>query len=148
IASPGFIAESAKAIPAEVMVPGENTISNFIAFDFGICENDNGELDPQLIEMQGFPTLFAFQVWQADCVRKVFSIPADYDNYLSGFNKESYLQLLREIIVGNHDPENVVLLEIFPKKQKTRVDFAFTEDYTSIKQVCITEIFKKGRKLY
>lgn len=148
IVSPHFKEESEKAIPKELNVPGENKISNFIAFDFGICENEQGDLEPQLIEMQGFPTLFAFQVWQAECERKVFQIPENYDNYLNGFNKESYLQLLREVILGKHDPENVILLEIFPEKQKTRIDFYFTEDYTGIKPVCITEVIKKGRKIF
>ncbi|WP_018616498.1 hypothetical protein [Segetibacter koreensis] len=148
ITSAEFKEESAKAIPKGLNVPGENKICNFIAFDFGICENEEGNREPQLIEMQGFPTLFAFQVWQAECIRNVFSIPDNYDNYLNGFNKKSYLQLLREIILGTYEAENVILLEIFPKKQKTRIDFFFTEDYTGIKQVCITEIIKKGRKLY
>jgi hypothetical protein len=83
-----------------------------------------------------------------ECVRNIFSIPREFDNYLNGFNRESYLQFLREIILGRHNPEHVILLEIFPEKQKTRIDFLFTEDYTGIKQVCITEIIKKGRKLY
>jgi len=148
IASPNFEVNSEKAIPKELNVPGENKLPNFIAFDFGICENEQGELEPQLIEMQGFPTLFAFQVWQAECERRVFSIPENYDNYLNGFDKESYLQLLREVILGKHNPENVILLEIFPEKQKTRVDFYFTEDYTGIKSICITELIKKGRKLF
>ncbi|HEX8279009.1 MAG TPA: hypothetical protein VF540_09955 [Segetibacter sp.] len=148
IISPDFKEETKKAIPKGLNVPGENKISNFIAFDFGVCENEQGDLEPQLIEMQGFPTLFSFQVWQAECVRNLFSIPGEYDNYLNGFNRESYLQLLKEIILGRHNPEHVILLEIFPKKQKTRIDFLFTEDYTGIKQVCITEIIKKGRKLY
>ncbi|HKG69132.1 MAG TPA: hypothetical protein VKA92_09705 [Segetibacter sp.] len=148
IISPDFKEETKKAIPTGLNVPGENKISNFIAFDFGVCENEQGDLEPQLIEMQGFPTLFSFQVWQAECVRNIFSIPEEFDNYLNGFNRESYLQLLKEIILGTHNPEHVILLEIFPHKQKTRIDFLFTEDYTGIKQVCITEIIKKGRKLY
>ena len=148
IISPDFKEETKKAIPTGLNVPGENKISNFIAFDFGVCENEQGDLEPQLIEMQGFPTLFSFQVWQAECVRNIFSIPEEFDNYLNGFNRESYLQLLKEIILGTHNPEHVILLEIFPQKQKTRIDFLFTEDYTGIKQVCITEIIKKGRKLY
>lgn len=148
IVSPNFKQESEKAIPQGVKVPGEENISNFIAFDFGVCINEQGELEPQLIEMQGFPTLFAFQVWQAECVRKVFSIPDNYDNYLNGFNKESYVKLLKEIILGSHNPENVILLEIFPELQKTRIDFFFTEDYVGIKQVCITKLIKKGKKLF
>jgi hypothetical protein len=43
------------AIPAHLQVPGENEHSHFIAFDFGVCINEEGEYEPQLIEMQGFP---------------------------------------------------------------------------------------------
>jgi hypothetical protein len=148
IASPTFRDESAKAIPAGLNVPGETALSNFIAIDFGLCENEQGELEPQLIEMQGFPTMFAFQVWQEEVARKVFEIPDNYDSYLNGFNKDSYIQLLKEIILGGHQAENVILLEIFPEKQKTRIDFFFTEDYTGVKQVCLTTLIKKGNKLF
>ncbi len=129
-------------------VRGENDLSHFIAFDFGICENAGGELEPQLIEMQGFPTLFAFQVFQTEVARKHFDIPAEYDSYLNGFTKETYLQLLKDIIVAEHDPENVILLEILPHKQKTRIDFYCTEDYLHIPVVCLTELIKEGRELF
>ncbi len=136
------------AIPAEVRVPNENEHSNFIAFDFGICENENGELEPQLIEMQGFPSLFAYQIWDDEITRKHFDIPENYSAYLNDFDKESYIKLLKEIIIGNHQPENVILLEILPHKQKTRIDFYFTEDYTGIKIVCLTELIQEGKKLF
>ncbi|MCW3108324.1 MAG: hypothetical protein JWQ09_2830, partial [Segetibacter sp.] len=148
IASPTFKEESARAIPAQLKVPGENAHTQFIAFDFGVCKNEQGELEPQLIEMQGFPTLFAFQIWQEEVARKVFKIPANYDSYLNGYNKDSYIQLLKEILLNGHQPDNVILLEIFPEKQKTRIDFFFTEDYTGIKQVCLTTLIKKGNKLF
>lgn len=148
IASPTFKEESARAIPVELNVPGENACSNFIAFDFGLCENEQGELEPQLVEMQGFPTIFAFQAWQEEVSRRVFNIPANYDSYFNGFNKDSYLQLLKEILLNGHQPENVILLEIFPEKQKTRIDFFFTEDHTGVKQVCVTTLIKKGKKLF
>jgi hypothetical protein len=148
IISPTYVEQSAKAIPAGLNVPGENEHTEFIAFDFGICENGQGGYEPQLIELQGFPTIFAFQAWQSEVVRKVFDIPDNYDNYLNGFDEKSYLELLREIILGSHKAENVILLEIFPEKQKTRIDFFFTEEYVGIKQVCITDLIKKDRKLY
>jgi hypothetical protein len=148
IVAPNFKHESARAIPKNVNVRAENAHTNFIAFDFGVCENEQGEIEPQLIEMQGFPTLFAFQAWMEEVARKVFSIPANYDTYLNGFTKKTYIELLREIILNGHKSENVILLEIFPEKQKTRIDFFFTEDYTGIKQVCVTALIKKGRKLF
>ncbi len=98
--------------------------------------------------MQGFPTLFAFQVHQTEVAEEIFSIPTNYSAYFNGFTKETYLKLLREIIVGDHEPENVILLEIFPEKQKTRIDFYFTEDYTGIKQVDLMDLAVRDRKLY
>lgn len=143
-----FKSLTSHAIPDDIKVPGENDYSHFIAFDFGICESGNGELEPQLIEMQGFPSLFAYQVWHTEITRKHFNIPHTYDTYLNGYDKESYLQLLREIIVHDCRPENVILLEILPHRQKTRIDFYCTEDYINIPIVCLTELVKEGKKLY
>lgn len=148
IVNPDFIKQSEKAIPSNVKVPNDKTYSDFIALDFGICENENGELEPQLIEMQGFPTLFAYQIFHDEVTRKHFDIPANYSSYLSNLDKQSYLQLLSEIILGNHLPENVILLEIFPHEQKTRIDFYATQDLLGIAPVCITELIKEGRDLY
>ncbi len=135
------------AIPADVRVPNENDFSHFIAFDFGICENEKGELEPQLIEMQGFPTLFAYEVYIDIVTRRHFEIPNNYSAYLSNLNEDSYIQLLRDIIVANHQPENVILLEIFPHQQKTRIDFYCTQDYLNIPVICLTELIKEGKKL-
>jgi len=137
-----------KALPDNVKVPGDEGHSHFIAFDFGICINDAGEYEPQLIEMQGFPTLFAYEVLLDDIFRKHFPVPANFDCYLNGYNRDTYIQLLKEIIIGNHKPENVILLEIFPRKQKTRIDFYCTEEYLGIKMVCLTELIKEGRQLF
>ena len=136
------------AIPPEIKVPGENDHSHFIAFDFGVCENANGELEPQLIEMQGFPTLFAYQVFHTEVTREHFHIPDNYDSYLGGYNKETYLQLLKEIIVGDCSTENVILLEVLPHQQKTRIDFYCNEDYLHVPIVCLTELIKEGNKLF
>ena len=76
--------------------------------------------------MQGFPTLFAYQVLLDDVFKKHFAVPENYECYLDGYEKESYMKLLKEIIVGNDNPENVILLEIFPHEQKTRIDFYCT----------------------
>jgi hypothetical protein len=148
IVQPDFKKLTANAVPQNLQVPNENDHSHFIAFDFGICENANGELEPQLIEMQGFPTLFAYQVFDDEVTRKHFDIPSNYDSYLSGYTKGSYIQLLREIIVADHDPENVILLEVFPHQQKTKIDFYCTQDYLNIPIVCLTELVKEGRKLF
>ncbi|HUS03799.1 MAG TPA: hypothetical protein VMY77_18795 [Chitinophagaceae bacterium] len=139
---------TAAAIPKGEAVPNENDHTHFIAFDFGICENETGGLEPQLIEMQGFPTLFGFQVYHPEVVKKHFDIPENFDVYLNGFNKGAYIQLLKEIIVGEHNIENVILLEINPHEQKTRIDFYCTQDYIGIPIVSLTDLIQEGRKLY
>ncbi len=148
IVQPDFKKLTANAVPNDLKVPNENEHSHFIAFDFGICENANGELEPQLIEMQGFPTLFAYQVFDDDVSRKHFEIPSNYSSYLGGYTKDSYIQLLKEIIVADHAPENVILLEVFPHQQKTKIDFYCTQDYLNIPIVCLTELVKEDRKLF
>ena len=148
IVDPGFKYLTRNAIPANVKVPGENDHTQCIAFDFGICINEQGEYEPQLIEMQGFPSLFAYEILVDEIFLKHFAVPSNYSSYLNGYNKNSYIQLLKEVIIGKHAPENVVLLEIFPRKQKTRIDFFCTEEYVGIKMVCLTELIKEGKKLY
>jgi len=129
-------------------VPGESDHSHFIAFDFGICINEEGEYEPQLIEMQGFPSLFAYEVLIDDVFRNHFEIPANYSAYLGGHDRESYIRHLREVILGNHSPEDVILLELFPHQQKTRIDFYCTKDFVGIESVCLTELIKEDSRLY
>ncbi len=145
IVDPGFKQLTKNAIPADIKVPGENDHTQFIAFDFGICINEESEYEPQLIEMQGFPSLFAYEVLVDEIFFKHFSVPANFSSYLNGYDKKSYLELLKETIIGKHAPENVILLEIFPKKQKTRIDFFCTEEYVGIKMVCLTELIIEAR---
>jgi hypothetical protein len=139
---------SSHAIPVDLRVPNENDHTHFIAFDFGVCVNETGEYEPQLIEMQGFPTLFGYQVWQDEVTRNHFEVPDGYSTYLNGFNRNSYLSLLKEIILGKHQPENVILLELLPHQQKTKIDFYCTSEYTGIPIVCLTELQKEGNQLF
>ena len=148
IVDPKFKELTKNAIPKHLLVPNENDHSHFIAFDFGICINDSGEYEPQLVEMQGFPTLFGYEVLLDDKFKKHFPVPNNFSSYLGDFDKESYLELLKEIIVGKENPENVILLEVFPHQQKTRIDFYCTQDYLGIKPVCLTELILEGNKLY
>jgi hypothetical protein len=144
----GFIQKTNASVPANKNVPAQTAHPNFLAFDFGICTNEQNQITPQLIEMQGFPSLYGYQVLQDDALRSEYSLPAPYSAYYSGLTKNTYLQKLQSVIVGNHDPKHVVLLEIKPQTQKTRIDFYCTADYTGIAIVCITDLVKEGSNLY
>src|SRR3954471_7332767 len=91
ISKPDYHAKTWNAIPSNLVVPNEDSHPHCIAFDFGVCENAAGELEPQLIEMQGFPSLFAWEVILTDIYRKHFWSPPGYSDYLSGFDKDSYI---------------------------------------------------------
>ncbi|MFZ1282381.1 MAG: hypothetical protein WAR59_16200 [Ignavibacteriaceae bacterium] len=142
-----FFNRSEEAIPAHLKVPNDFEHPPFLQIDFAITKN--GEIFwPKLIELQAFPSLYGYQVFLSDAIKKHFDIPVGFQNYFSGLNKSSYQTLLTKCIVGKHDPENVILLEIDPEKQKTRIDFAATEELTGITTVCLSKIKKFGKKLY
>ncbi|TAF95193.1 MAG: hypothetical protein EAZ32_07930 [Cytophagia bacterium] len=146
--SPFFKEKTRNAIPPAQYVPNENAHSSFLAIDFAICKDENGELNPQLIELQGFPSIFGFQSYISEQFRKFFPIPENVSNYFGVANQAEYIEVLKKVIVGNENPENVILLEIYPEQQKTRVDFAVTEAFLGVKAVCYTHIKKEGRKLF
>ena len=148
IVAPNFMALTERSIPDDVRVPGNEGHAECMVFDFGICENDKGEYEPQLIEMQGFPTLFAFQAFQSEIAATYSQLPENYSSYLNGYTKESYIQLLKDIIVGDTKIDEVILLEIYPDQQKTRIDFHATEQLLGIKTVCLTKLKVDGKTLY
>ncbi len=134
-----------KAIPENCKVPNDTRQPEFLTIDFGICKNENGEIEPQLIELQAFPSLYAFQKEYENTFCEVYPFLNEIRNTMS---HEEFKNHLQEVIVGNEDPENIILLEIFPEKQKTAIDFALTEKLLGIKTVCLTKVKKEGRKLY
>jgi hypothetical protein len=143
-----FATHAAAAVPKGLEVPNEAAHPNFLVVDFAICV-ENDRLVPRLIELQAFPSLFGFQLLLLGCIRKAYSvIPRNWTSSFGGVKDEAYLQLLRRAIVADSAPENVVLLEIEPEKQKTRVDFAATETLLGIRSVCVTKIKKHGRQLF
>ncbi|MBU1820959.1 MAG: hypothetical protein KKG00_05525 [Bacteroidetes bacterium] len=137
-----------RAIPDGQRVPNENGHSSFLAIDFAVCKDAQGKLTPQLIELQGFPSIFGYQAYLSELFKKHFPIPAEF-SYAFGIDSYAeYKKVLGELILAGHDPEEVILLEIFPEQQKTRIDFAVTERMLGVKAVGYTDLIREGRKLY
>lgn len=134
-----------KAIPENCKVPNDTKQPHFFTIDFGICKSENGEIEPQLIELQAFPSLYAFQKVFEDTFCEVYPF---LNEIKSKIPQEEFQTQLKELIVGDESPENVILLEIFPEKQKTAIDFALTEKLLGIITVCLTKVKKEGKKLY
>jgi len=149
VTNPDFKLKMKDAVPSHLNIPEETDHPEFFVFDFAICKNEStGEFYPKLIELQGFPTLYAYQYYFEKKLKNHFDIPDNFSQYFNEITPGKYLEMLREVIVGDADPENVILLEIEPEKQKTRVDFAATEKFLEVQEVCISDLIKHDKNLF
>lgn len=139
---------SKHAVPYGQEVPGETDHTTFLQMDFGICRDEQGELTPQLIEVQGFPSLYFFQHLVAEGYQRHFDIPEGFSHLFNGFDANSYMETLRRIIIGDHHPENVVLLEVEPRKQVTEIDFAIGKKLLGMEYLCVSRLKKEGKDVY
>jgi hypothetical protein len=120
----------------------------FLQVDFGLVRNTKGELEPKLVELQAFPSLYGYQPVVAKQYVDSYGLPESLGIYLGGYGRDTYQQLMRELIVGGHDPENVILLEIDPEKQKTLCDFLLAQRDLGIAIVDILKLKKRGQCLF
>jgi len=143
----GFNELTNKALELNRKVPNEDNHTTFLAIDFGICE-ENGKIIPKLIEVQGFPSLYNFQNNLAEKFQNYYPFLSDLTPFFNGISSQEYLKIVEEAICNNHPKENVILLEIEPKKQNTLIDFLYCERDLEVATVCITDIIKKGKQLF
>jgi hypothetical protein len=148
VENPEYRTRSDASIPPKFRVPNESPHPMFIQVDFGLVRDTAGELQPKLVELQAFPSLYAYQPVLAQAYIDVFGLDPKLRYYLNGLDSASYRRLLRDAIVAGHDPANVILMEVHPEEQKTRPDFLMTEKLLGIRTVCITRIRKQGRRLF
>jgi len=137
-----------RAIPEKWNVANENDHPHFLALDFGVCKDEADNIVPKLIELQGFPSLYGFQVHLAETYKQTFNISGDWTNFFNNFNKSEYLDLLKETIVGPYHPDEVVLMDVNAPDQKTAVDFYTTQNYLGIPVVALDELVEQNGKLY
>ena len=151
--NPKYRAKSDEAVPAEFKVPNEAPHPMFVQVDFGLVRDPYGELHPKLVELQAFPSLYAYQGPLAQAYIDVYGLdqvssPGRLNYLLSELDTNSYRELLRRAIVADHDPENVILMEIHPTEQKTLPDFLLTEKLLGVRAVDIVDIKKEKSHLY
>jgi len=145
VESPEYLRTSDAAIPNAYRVPGNEGRPQFLQVDFGLVRNSDGKLEPKLVEMQGFPSVYGYQPLLAEVYAEVFDLNGQV--YLSGSDETSYWAAMQRVIVADHNPEHVVLLEVEPEKQKTLMDFRVHEDRLGIRTVDIAKVRKMGRRL-
>ena len=157
VESRAYRAKSDEAVPAEFKVPNEAPHPMFVQVDFGLVKDTEGELEPKLVELQAFPSLYAYQGPLAEAYIAAYRLDAQgfgspsggrLKYLLSGLEPNSYRELLQRAIVGSHNPENVILMEIHPQEQKTLPDFLLTEKMLGVRAVDIVDIRKEGSRLY
>ncbi|HEY4961838.1 MAG TPA: hypothetical protein VII29_13350 [Terriglobales bacterium] len=148
LTSPKYLRVSDKTVPPEYNVPNETRRPMFVQVDFGLIRDSKGELEPKLVELQAFPSLYGYQAVSGQQYIDSFGLSQDLGIYMSGLDHQSYISLMRKLIVGDHDPENVILMEIDPEHQKTLPDFLVTQREMKIAIVDILSLKKRGRKLF
>jgi hypothetical protein len=148
VGNAAYMQESRGAIPAEWTVPNQDARPHFMTVDFGLVRDAAGALQPKLVEMQAFPSIFGYQPLLAKTYIEVFGLDRGLTFLFDGMEEERYWSLMREVIVGAHEAENVVLLEVHPETQKTRPDFVMTERALGITTVDVTKVVKEGNKLF
>ena len=146
--TPEYRAISRQAVPPKFDVPGEPDHPLFLQVDFGLVREPSGEIAPRLVEIQAFPSLYAYQPTLSSVYVAAYGLDRNLGHLLGGLDPEGYRQLLGRAILGSHDPENVILMEIDPLHQKTLADFMLTEKMLGVRAVSITDIHKEGRRLY
>lgn len=137
-------------MPKHLQSPSPLGKPHFLAIDFGLCNDEDGNISPQLIELQAFPSLMYYQPYLGKAfLRNYPNIPKKgFHYFFNKYNEEDYYNMLNNTILGNENRENVILMELFPEKQKTRIDFWATKEKLGIEVVCITQVIKEGKKLF
>jgi hypothetical protein len=146
--NPDYRQASDATVPSRYNVANESPRPMFLQVDFGLVRNAQGELEPKLVELQAFPSLYGYQPALATQYVQSYGLPSSLGIYLGGYDQRSYQQRMRELIVARHDPENVILLEIQPEKQKTLCDFLITQRDLGIAVVDILNLKKRGNRLF
>lgn len=152
LCDPERIAMMRAAIPARWNVPGESALPNVACVDFAIVRDAGGTLVPRLVELQGFPSLLAFEVLQRDAwdavLNGIAGLEGSWSSWFGGLDRAAFLELARRTIVGDRDPKNVILLDLDPPGQKTYADFLATSKLFGVDPVSPTALRKRGRRLY
>lgn len=140
-------AAAERVIPERFRGSNQGDVPLFVQVDFGLVRNASGTIEPRLVELQAFPSLYAFQPALADAYAAAFDLPGDLETHLDGLTRAEYLEIARKAIAGDYDPAEVVLMEIAPEKQKTRPDFELTEQFWGVRAIDTNDVVVESRRL-
>lgn len=152
IREPGRLAKMQRDLPARYATPRPGPLPGVAIVDLAITKDPQGRLVPKLVELQGFPSLFALtflhaKAWGEVCA-EMPGMPKRFTPLFSGLDEAGYVALLRRAVVGRHDPNEVVLADLHPAKQKTSPDFWATRELLGIAVTCPTTFVREGNRLF
>ena len=98
-----YMQQSNAAIPDEYCVPNQDRRPHFMTVDFGLVRDAQGELQPKLVEMQAFPSIFGYQPELAQAYIEVFGLDPSLEYRFNGLDDAGYWKLMREVIVAGND---------------------------------------------
>jgi hypothetical protein len=147
IDNPDYMRVSDQTIPSQFHVPAPSPRPHFMTVDFGLVRNASGALEPKLVELQAFPSVFGYQQYLCEEYRTVYDLDEQLAWNLGGMDTAAYWEALGRTILGTCAPENVVLTEVEPETQKTLPDFAVYQQQFGIQTVDIAKVRQTGNHL-
>ena len=145
---PAARAAALAAVPARFHGPNAEALPTFLQVDFGLVRGSSGAIEPKLVELQAFASLYGFQLAVAEGYRDAFSLGPSLGLFLGGLQPGEYHDIVGQALLNGHDPKHVVLMEIEPRRQKTWPDFVVTEQMWGVRAVDTSEIERDGRRLF
>ncbi len=140
---------STTSLKPEYTVPGNEGKPLFVIVDFAITGNEIDGWEPKVVELQGFPSLYGYQFALANRMLQTYPyLQNDFTGTFSNLENAQYIELVRNAIVAESDPDEIALLEIDPTAQKTRPDFLMVQKLFGVQETNIRDVRKEGRQLY
>ena len=138
---------SAGALRPDLVVRHRPDHPAFVCVDFALV-NEDGAVVPRLVELQGFPSVMAYQLIVAEMYVEHFRLSTDLIGINGDLSRSELLAAMRRTIVGDHEIEDVVLMDLDPWNQKTCPDFRATNDLLGVPVVDARSLKKEGRRLF
>ncbi len=137
-----------EAIPPSYRMPTVPPHPTCAVVDFAISM-ENGAIQPRLVELQGFPSLFAYQLYLAEAYHLAYELPEEFSPFFDpALTTDEYRALLERWLLGTHHPDNTALVDFRPLEQKTYPDFAATYLLTGMAPTDILDLVCTERTLF
>jgi hypothetical protein len=108
MAWPEYMESARTAIPEGYLVGGNTGHPHFLTADFALVNEGDKGFAPRLVEIQAFPSVFAYQVLLNETYRKVFTLPESLRVFFGEMTQTEFWDVFRKTVLGEHAPENSI----------------------------------------